>query len=596
MMMKTKSTITRGAVHAMVTLLLMIVSATTAWAATVQFSTTSGGSGTSEDPYHVKTIDDLNKLSADVNSTVAIDNEMNADYYDLSKASVDGMQSAYQYTGSAISLGDYTVKNVYGDVIAPSNYTAVVKNGSDDEVATVTEVGSYQLVITPDSDSQYTDTLQVAFSVTLWGNNGGWCGNPDANDGQNIYYEITETAGEKTFTIRKNPGVAADSDFSMADYEYDESEENCNLAPWMNVTKTEDEEGLVVTVSCDINHLVIEDGVTSIGDFVFPFCANLSSITLPQSVKSIGDYAFSDCTNLLSVSIPTSVTIIGYGAFRNCTSLATVVCYAPFYAFASTPILGYDAFGNNAVGRKIYVFSDYVSAYRLMWWQYDFNIYPILNSQVTVADEGYATYYNRLVDVQLPAGMKACIVTAADDSKLTYVTIADGDGATKTVPAGTAVVLKVAAGATPGELTPLVSDVDTRDFSETNLLHGSDIDVTTTGSGQHYKLTYGDDGTENANVLAWYLGSDNGAPFESPAHEAWLVVPDNADARPFFGLMEETTTEIVELEESLANQAGKGEFVGKYYDLQGRPMEGRPQRKGIYIRGNRPVVVTACGD
>ena len=34
---------------------------------TAQFPTTSGGAGTAESPYLIKTIDDLNKLSADVN-------------------------------------------------------------------------------------------------------------------------------------------------------------------------------------------------------------------------------------------------------------------------------------------------------------------------------------------------------------------------------------------------------------------------------------------------------------------------------------------------------------------------------------------------
>ena len=49
-------------------LLLMMLTATTAWAATVQFPIYSGDEGTSGKPYQIKTIDDLNKLAADVNS------------------------------------------------------------------------------------------------------------------------------------------------------------------------------------------------------------------------------------------------------------------------------------------------------------------------------------------------------------------------------------------------------------------------------------------------------------------------------------------------------------------------------------------------
>ena len=49
-------------------LLLMMLTATTAWAATVQFPIYSGDEGTPGKPYQIKTIDDLNKLAADVNS------------------------------------------------------------------------------------------------------------------------------------------------------------------------------------------------------------------------------------------------------------------------------------------------------------------------------------------------------------------------------------------------------------------------------------------------------------------------------------------------------------------------------------------------
>ena len=44
-----------------------------------------------------------------------------------------------------------------------------------------------------------------------------------------------------------------------------------------------------------IKKIVIEDGVTSIGDDAFSGCSNLKSITIPNSVASIGRYAFSFC-------------------------------------------------------------------------------------------------------------------------------------------------------------------------------------------------------------------------------------------------------------------------------------------------------------
>jgi hypothetical protein len=59
----------------------------------------------------------------------------------------------------------------------------------------------------------------------------------------------------------------------------------------------------------------IKQGTTSIADFAFDECKNLSSVTIPDSVKTIGEGAFANCTSLKSVYIPSSVTKIGAVAF-----------------------------------------------------------------------------------------------------------------------------------------------------------------------------------------------------------------------------------------------------------------------------------------
>ncbi len=68
----------------------------------------------------------------------------------------------------------------------------------------------------------------------------------------------------------------------------------------------------------------IPDGVTSIGDYAFRYCSNLTSITIPDSVTSIGNDAFYTCTSLASITIPDSVTSIGAGVFGDCTGLTSV--------------------------------------------------------------------------------------------------------------------------------------------------------------------------------------------------------------------------------------------------------------------------------
>ncbi len=74
----------------------------------------------------------------------------------------------------------------------------------------------------------------------------------------------------------------------------------------------------------EIQSVVIENGITSIGDSAFCECGSLTSVTIPNSVTSIGDVAFYECGSLTSVTIPDSVTSIGETAFWRCTALASV--------------------------------------------------------------------------------------------------------------------------------------------------------------------------------------------------------------------------------------------------------------------------------
>ena len=73
-----------------------------------------------------------------------------------------------------------------------------------------------------------------------------------------------------------------------------------------------------------IKSVIIENGVTSIGDSAFSECDSLTSVTIPDSVTSIGGTAFYRCSSLTSITLPDSLTSIGGFAFRDCSSLTSI--------------------------------------------------------------------------------------------------------------------------------------------------------------------------------------------------------------------------------------------------------------------------------
>ena len=74
----------------------------------------------------------------------------------------------------------------------------------------------------------------------------------------------------------------------------------------------------------NIKQINIQEGVTSIGNYAFYDCRNLTSIEIPNSITYIGDYAFHGCTSLASVTIPESVTSMGRYVFEYCNSLTSI--------------------------------------------------------------------------------------------------------------------------------------------------------------------------------------------------------------------------------------------------------------------------------
>lgn len=83
----------------------------------------------------------------------------------------------------------------------------------------------------------------------------------------------------------------------------------------------------------------IPGSVKTIGDSAFRECKNLSSATLSEGLQTIEGNAFRAC-NLASVILPASVTTVGAGAFTSCQNLT----YASFSACGKLKTLGGDVF------------------------------------------------------------------------------------------------------------------------------------------------------------------------------------------------------------------------------------------------------------
>ena len=123
----------------------------------------------------------------------------------------------------------------------------------------------------------------------------------------------------------------------------------------------------------NLTNVAIPEGVKTIGDHAFAFCEKLTNVTIPDSVISIKSDAFSNCTSLTCITIPDSVTSIGGYAFSACHKLKEVYCKP-----TTPPSGGSSMFSNTTTDRKIFVPRASVEAYKAAnkWSDYAADIEP----------------------------------------------------------------------------------------------------------------------------------------------------------------------------------------------------------------------------
>ncbi len=132
---------------------------------------------------------------------------------------------------------------------------------------------------------------ELAGNIVLSGD----CG----NEGDNVTYTLTD---EGLLTI-SGTGAMADFSNNYSDHNY---------APWYSYEMTY------------VTSVVIEEGVTHIGDYSFYNNKLLEDVTLPSTIESIGSYALSSCNLLTQLSLPAALKTIGDYAFSYSKKLEVI--------------------------------------------------------------------------------------------------------------------------------------------------------------------------------------------------------------------------------------------------------------------------------
>lgn len=139
--------------------------------------------------------------------------------------------------------------------------------------------------------------LPISINAATFNTQSTGAANDSGDCGTNVTYNFDGSTG--TLTIS---GTGA-----MNDYDQYSS----TAAPWYSYSQS-------------ITSVIINSGVTCIGNNAFRECQALTGIEIPTSVTRIGEYAFCGCHALTGIEIPTSVTFIGEDAFWDCQELTSV--------------------------------------------------------------------------------------------------------------------------------------------------------------------------------------------------------------------------------------------------------------------------------
>ncbi|MBO6133808.1 MAG: leucine-rich repeat protein [Lachnospiraceae bacterium] len=231
----------------------------------------------------------------------------------------DGMSFLLDDDKANIVMGDIRdLINGYDDKLSPEEFgRAIQPDGGAPTECTIEGSGGTAYYVAYSKfakilfDSDADGYLDTRIDISLDNSD---CIEPDSfawlylkNDfagecGDGLKWQISEKNNDSTLYIS---GTGA-----MDDFTFDDGEDGYVDIPWFDKKES-------------IRKVVIQDGVTSIGDTAFAYLA-MTSIEIPDSVQEIGDSAFMYCTDLKNLYIPNGIRSLGREVFWGCYSLESI--------------------------------------------------------------------------------------------------------------------------------------------------------------------------------------------------------------------------------------------------------------------------------
>ena len=109
----------------------------------------------------------------------------------------------------------------------------------------------------------------------------------------NVYYELTDEGVLRLYGTGATPNYPAEAESSPFAGKY-------------------------------VEKVVVEQGITSIGNYIFAECWDIEEVSLPKSLRYVGNVAFGGCSKLKEITFNSNTENFGFAALYNCRSLKSV--------------------------------------------------------------------------------------------------------------------------------------------------------------------------------------------------------------------------------------------------------------------------------